>query len=91
MTKLQTGDIQTGFTPGMGFGYGWAVVQKPTGVTEMLSPGTYGHGGAYGTQAWIDPQKDLFMVLLIQRVGMAGGDASKMRLELQNLAVGAVK
>ena len=24
------------------------------GVTEMLSPGSYGHGGAWGMQAWID-------------------------------------
>jgi CubicO group peptidase (beta-lactamase class C family) len=91
MTKLQTGDLLAGFGQGMGFGYGWAVVQKPTGVTEMLSAGTYGHGGAFGTQAWIDPQKNLFMILLIQRVGMTGGDGSKIRHELQSLAVVAVK
>jgi len=28
----------------------------------MLSPGTFGHGGAYGTQAWIDPQKNLIYI-----------------------------
>jgi CubicO group peptidase (beta-lactamase class C family) len=91
MTKVQTGDLVCGFTPGMGFGYGWAVVQKPTGVTEMLSPGTFGHGGAFGTQGWIDPHKDLFVVLLIQRVGLPNSDASKMRQELQTLAFEAVK
>ncbi len=91
MTKVQTGELLTGFTPGMGFGYGWAVVREPKGVTDMLSPGSYGHGGAFGTQAWLDPQKDLFTVLLIQRVGMPGGDASKIRQELQALAVAAVK
>jgi CubicO group peptidase (beta-lactamase class C family) len=75
----------------MGFGYGWAVVRTPTDVTEMLSPDSYGHGGAFGTQAWIDPQKDLFMILLIQRVGMPNGDASKIRQEFQALAVAALK
>ena len=33
----------------MGSGFGWFVVRRPTGVTEMLSPGTFGHGGAFGT------------------------------------------
>ncbi len=91
MTKLQTGDLQTGFTPGMGWGLGWSVVRTPQGVTEMLSPGTYGHGGAFGTQAWIDPQKDLFVVLLIQRTGLPNSDASPMRKELQAAAVKIVK
>ena len=40
MTRTQTGDLKTGFVDGMGFGYGWAVVKEPKGVTEMLSPGT---------------------------------------------------
>jgi len=60
-------------------------------VTAMLSPGSYGHGGAFGTQAWIDPEKDLFMVLLIQRVGLSGGDSSELRRTLQTLAVDALK
>ena len=63
----------------------------PTGVTEMLSPGSYGHGGAFGTQAWIDPEKDLFVVLLIQRVGLQNSDASPMRKALQEAAVAAVR
>ena len=57
----------------------------------MLSPGSFGHGGAFGTQAWIDPKQDLFMVLLIQRVGLPNSDASPMRKEFQALAVTAVK
>ncbi len=91
MTKVQTGDIKTGFVEGMGFGYGWAVVREPKGVTAMLSAGTYGHGGAFGTQAWIDPKQDLFVVLLIQRTGLPNADASPMREKLQELAVGALK
>jgi CubicO group peptidase (beta-lactamase class C family) len=86
MTQNQTGNLKAGFTEGMGWGLGWGVVRKPIGVTEMLSPGTYGHGGAFGTQAWIDPHKDLFVVLLIQRTGLLNSDATDMRKELQRIA-----
>src|SRR5262245_18387320 len=91
MTRTQTGDIKTGFVDGMSFGYGWAVVKEPKGVTAMLSPGTYGHGGAFGTQAWVDPNLDLFIVLLIQRTGLVNSDASEMRKTLQELAVAGFK
>jgi CubicO group peptidase (beta-lactamase class C family) len=91
MTKTQTGDIKTGFTEGMSYGFGFAVVKEPKGVTTMLAPGTFGHGGAFGTQGWIDPHKDLFVILLIQRTGLANGDASPMRQALQELAVTAAK
>lgn len=91
MTQVQTGDLQTGFTPGMGWGLGWCVVRKPTGITEMLTPGAYGHGGVFGTQAWIDPHQDLFVILLIQRAGLANSDGSPLRQALQSLAVAALK
>jgi CubicO group peptidase (beta-lactamase class C family) len=91
MTSLQTGELVAGFVPGMGFGLGWGYVRQPQGVTEMLSPGTFGHGGAFGTQGWIDPKQDLFVILLIQRVSLGNGDASEMRKELQRIAVSAQK
>jgi CubicO group peptidase (beta-lactamase class C family) len=91
MTKVQTGDLKCGFSEGMGFGLGVGVVREPQGVTGMLSPGSFGHGGAYATQSWADPKRDLFVILLIQRTGMPNGDASDMRRSLQSLAVEAVK
>jgi CubicO group peptidase (beta-lactamase class C family) len=90
MTRTQTGDIRTGFTGGMSFGYGWAVVKKPAGVTGMLSPGTFGHGGAYGTQGWVDPKKELICVFMIQRVRLPNADASPMRKTFQEAAVAAL-
>jgi CubicO group peptidase (beta-lactamase class C family) len=90
MTTLQTGDLDCGFVPGMGFGLGLGVVKEPKGVTEHLSPGSFGHGGAFGTQGWIDPKKDLFVILLIQRWGLPNADASRMRLDLQALAARAI-
>jgi CubicO group peptidase (beta-lactamase class C family) len=91
MTQVQTSELQCGFTPGMGFGFGWAVVKEPQGVHAMLSKGTFGHGGAFGTQGWIDPQQDLFVILLIQRTGLPNADGSELRKELQRLAVEAIK
>jgi CubicO group peptidase (beta-lactamase class C family) len=91
MIKTQTGALETGFTPGMSYGLGFAVVRHPQGITEMLSPGTFGHGGAYGTQAWLDPTKDVFYVLLIQRAGLRNSDASEMRQEFQALAAKAIE
>ncbi|UUO07130.1 beta-lactamase family protein [Blastopirellula sp. J2-11] len=91
MTKLQTGDLQTGFTAGCGWGLGFCLVQTPQGVTEMLSPGTFGHGGAFGTQGWIDPKQQRIFVLMIQRSGFGNGDDSDVRKAFQTLAVDAAK
>jgi CubicO group peptidase (beta-lactamase class C family) len=90
MTSVQTGDLECGFVPGMGFGYGFGVVREPRGVTERLSPGSYGHGGAFGTQWWIDPVRGTFTILLIQRWGLPNADASEMRRELQAIAASAM-
>jgi CubicO group peptidase (beta-lactamase class C family) len=90
MTTVQSGDVKTGFTPGNGWGLGWCVVREPQGVTEALSPGTHGHGGAYGTQAWIDPKKGVIYVLMVQRANFPNSDASDVRKAFQDAAAAAV-
>jgi CubicO group peptidase (beta-lactamase class C family) len=57
----------------------------------MLSPGTFGHGGAFGTQYWIDPEREMIFVLMIQRRGFGSGDRSEIRDVFQELAVRAVR
>ncbi|MSR56338.1 MAG: class A beta-lactamase-related serine hydrolase [Planctomycetaceae bacterium] len=91
MTTLQTGELETGFTPGNGWGLGFCLVRVPQGSTEMLSGGSYGHGGAFGTQGWIDPQREMIFVLLIQRQNFGNGDGSDVRAEFQRLAVAALR
>lgn len=90
LTRTQTGDLKTGFTDGMSFGLGFAVVKEPQGVTAMLSPGTFGHGGAYGTQSWADPRHDLIYVLMIQRARLPNADASEVRRAFQDAVAGAI-
>jgi CubicO group peptidase (beta-lactamase class C family) len=91
MSSILSGDVKTGFTPGNGWGTAVCVVREPQGVTAMLSPGTFGHGGAYGTQAWIDPVKGVAYVLMVQRQNFANSDASDVRKAFQQAAVDAMK
>jgi CubicO group peptidase (beta-lactamase class C family) len=91
MTTIQTGDLKTGFTEGNGWGLGCCVVRKPQGVTAVLSPGTFGHGGAYGTQAWIDPVKKVIYVLMVQRSNLPNSDASDVRKAFQEAAAGKAR
>jgi len=83
MTTVQTDELKTGFTEGNGWGLGWCVVRKPQGPTEVLSSGSFGHGGAYGTQAWIDPVKERVYILMVQRANFPNADASDLRREFQ--------
>jgi CubicO group peptidase (beta-lactamase class C family) len=76
MTTLQTGSIDpSGHSPGKGYGLAWTVVKDPRGTLQYQSLGTFGHGGAFGTEGWIDVKKDLVGVFLIQRD--SGGDGEE--------------
>jgi len=69
MRVVHTGDIApAGWLPlgGSGYGLAWEVTRDPTSQLMFLPAGTYGHGGAFGTQGWIDPKDDLIRVLMIQ-------------------------
>jgi CubicO group peptidase (beta-lactamase class C family)/glyoxylase-like metal-dependent hydrolase (beta-lactamase superfamily II) len=91
MTTIQTGSLKTGFTPGNGWGLGWCVVREPQGVTATLASGSFGHGGAYGTQAWIDPTAKRVYILMVQRANFPNSDASEVRRGFQEAASGASK
>jgi CubicO group peptidase (beta-lactamase class C family) len=86
MASIHTGDLKAGFVPGSGWGLAVGVVREPVGITAMLSPGTYGHGGAYGTQAWMDPEKGIAYIMMIQRAKLSNSDASEMRQAFQETA-----
>ena len=94
LMTVQTGDLPTGFIQNHEADYGWGIgtiiLKKPhEGVAAMLSPGTYGHGGAWGTQAWIDPVRGVAYILMVQRPGI-NGDASELRAVFQQTAADAL-
>ncbi len=90
LSSLQSGGLKTGFTDGMGWGLGCGLVRRPQGVTSMLSPGTFGHGGAYGTQAWVDPVRGAAYILMVQRADFPNADASETRRAFQAAAAAVV-
>jgi CubicO group peptidase (beta-lactamase class C family) len=100
LTGPQTGELSTGFFQNDTYGqhgakYGWGlgtcILRTPhDGVAAMLSPGTYGHGGAWGTQAWIDPVKGVAYVLMVQRANFPNADASDVRRAFQEAAAKAM-
>ena len=100
LTTPQTGDLPTGFFQNGTYGqhgkdYGWglgtSILRTPhEGVAAMLSSGTYGHGGAWGTQAWIDPVKGVAYVLMVQRSNFPNSDASDVRGAFQQAAASAL-
>ena len=77
MTEAHTTGIQpVGWMRGADYGLAWEVVTDPLGELAGHSKGTYGHGGAFGTQGWIDPANELISILLIQR---ADGGTDSLR------------
>ena len=47
---------------------GWDVPTEPSSSGQYFSPASYGHTGFTGTSLWIDPQRELFVILLTNRV-----------------------
>jgi uncharacterized Ntn-hydrolase superfamily protein len=78
MTTMLTGDLETQ-VPGAGWGPGWTVVRDPKGTTATLPIGTAGHGGAFGTLAWIDFKNGLAYVLMVQRADFSNNAPGNVR------------
>ena len=100
LTTPQTGELPVGFFQNDTYGqhgtkYGWGlgtcILRTPhEGVAAMLSPGAFGHGGAWGTQAWVDPVRGVAYVLMVQRANFPNSDASEVRRAFQEAAVKAL-
>lgn len=59
-------------TPGSSWGLGWDTPSKsaggPSSSGRFFSPSSFGHLGFTGTSLWVDPEQDLVVVLLTNRV-----------------------
>jgi CubicO group peptidase (beta-lactamase class C family) len=86
MTRKQTGALNA--RPGMPWGLGFCVVEDPAkmAANRVLSPGSFGHGGAFSTESWADPARDLIWVLMFQRDGKGNPDNSDVRIAFQEAA-----
>jgi CubicO group peptidase (beta-lactamase class C family) len=50
---------------------GWAMADGQWGSGRFMSDGSFGHVGYTGTSLWIDPDREMFVVLLTNRVHAA--------------------
>jgi beta-N-acetylhexosaminidase len=56
------------FDPGSSRALGWDTPEGNSSAGSYFSPASYGHTGFTGTSIWIDPERDVFVVLLTNRV-----------------------
>jgi CubicO group peptidase (beta-lactamase class C family) len=88
MTESHTVGIHpAGWLVGGAYGLTWEVVDEPFGELIGHTKGTYGHGGAFGTQGWIDPSNKLIKIMLIQR---SNGGTDSLRNAFMTMAEAAV-
>jgi CubicO group peptidase (beta-lactamase class C family) len=89
ITEPHTSEIEPkGWMRGSDYGLAWEVVTDPMGELAGHTIGSYGHGGAFGTQGWIDPNHQLISIMLIQR---ADGATESMTRIFLNMAESSVE
>jgi CubicO group peptidase (beta-lactamase class C family) len=82
MTRDQTGNLSLWIpVHGLGFGYGFGVTTKPD-RSKHDPVGTFGWGGIYYTDFWVDPSHGLIGIMMIQ-IYPSGG--LKLRDEFHRL------
>ncbi len=88
MTQVFTPDVKpSGWLGGTGYGLTFEIVNQPEGTLLLHSMGTYGHGGAFGTEGWIDPKNDLIRIVLIQVSDDTRGAARSVVMQMGEAAV----
>jgi CubicO group peptidase (beta-lactamase class C family) len=88
MTRVFTPPVEpSGWMGGSGYGLTLEIVDKPEATLMLHTPGTFGHGGAFGTEGWIDPHNDLIRILLVQVSDGLSGPARDAVMQLGEAAV----
>nr|WP_242615030.1 serine hydrolase domain-containing protein [Paenibacillus solani] len=82
----------TGHVHGTNRGLGWVLKGDQMDASgDWMSPLCYGHTGFTGTSMWIDPEHELAVVLLTNRVyGGRCSSVAQLRAQVHNALTGAV-
>ena len=59
---------------------GWDSPEGGSSAGQFFSPWSFGHTGFTGTSIWIDPEKDLFVVVLTNRVNPSRNNTRHVQL-----------
>lgn len=84
LSAMHVPDTLPGRDAGEGYGLGVRVVTDHTKLGTMLSNGTYGWSGIYGTHFFVDPVEGIVGVLMVQTRD------PEVRLDFENLVAQAV-
>ena len=76
MTQSATGNLLTLRGPGWGFTLGFGMLTDPAAAKRRLPAGSYGWGGIYGTQFWVDPTNRVVGVVMTQTAIIGSGAIS---------------
>jgi CubicO group peptidase (beta-lactamase class C family) len=76
MTQNATGNMRTLRGPGWGFTLGFGILTDPAAAKSRLPAGSYGWGGIYGTQFWIDPTNRVIGLVMTQTAIIGSGPIS---------------
>ena len=76
MTQNATGNMPTLRGPGWGFTLGFGILTDPAAAKSRLPAGSYGWGGIYGTQFWIDPVNRVVGLIMTQTAIIGSGAIS---------------
>jgi CubicO group peptidase (beta-lactamase class C family) len=88
MREVQTSGMSAGWYPGADYGLAWEIISKPSGVWGLLPLGTFGHGGAFGTQEWIIPSRDMITIFMVA----CDGDCSeRAERAFQEMAISSLE
>lgn len=73
ITANATGAMPTLRGPGWGHSLGAGVLLDPAAARTRLPAGSWGWGGIYGTQFWVDPQNRIVGVVMTQTAVLGSG------------------
>jgi CubicO group peptidase (beta-lactamase class C family) len=78
--------------PGSSRALGWDTPSENSSAGTKLSSSAFGHTGFTGTSIWIDPEKDLFIILLTNRVNPTRANTKilQVRRRVADLVVDAL-
>jgi len=66
MTTNQTGTLYS--ADGEGFGLGFAILERLGADNSLFSVGSFGWGGAYGSQYRVDPKQGIVLVFMLNQL-----------------------
>ncbi|MEY4761096.1 MAG: hypothetical protein RLZZ200_952 [Pseudomonadota bacterium] len=79
LTRGGYGIGQQQLRPGFGFGYDVAVFEDPYLAGSVIGKGSYLWDGAAGTFFWVDPEHEIVVIGMIQRMGGGPGDFPRVQ------------